>query len=80
MGGFFSLLTAQPDNTSYQKDGSVSLPNDEDSKRVEEAPQDEELEIPFKTMEEYNIPQIIPLTNVNEDQELLREKLKELGF
>lgn len=80
MGGFFSLLTTQPDETSYQKDGSISLPDEEVSKQIEEAPQDEELEISFKAVEEYNVPQIIPLTSISEDQELLREKLKELGF
>ena len=80
MGGFFSLLTTQPDETSYQKDASVSLPDEEVSRQIEEAPQDEELEIPFKNVEEYNVPQIVPLTSISEDQELLREKLKELGF
>lgn len=80
MGGFFSLLTSQPDDTFYQKDGSVLLPNEEVSRQIGEAPQDEELEISFKAMEECSVPQIIPLTSINEDQELLREKLKELGF
>lgn len=74
MGGFFSLLTTQPDETS------ISHPDEEVSKQIEEAPQYEELEISFKAVEEYNVPQIIPLTSISKDQELLREKLKELGF
>lgn len=74
MGGFFSLLTNQSDETS------ISLPDEEVSRQIEEALQDEELEIPFKAVEEYNIPQIVPFTSISEDQELLREKLKELGF
>lgn len=80
MGGFFSLLTNQSNETSYQKDASISVPDEEVSRQIEEAPQDEELEIPFKAVEEYNIPQIVPFTSISEDQELLREKLKELGF
>lgn len=80
MGGFFSLLTNQSNETSYQKDASISLPDEEVSRQIEEALQDEELEIPFKAVEEYNIPQIVPFTSISEDQELLREKLKELGF
>lgn len=74
MGGFFSLLTNKSDETS------ISLPDEEVSRQIEEALQDEELEIPFKAVEEYNIPQIVPFTSISEDQELLREKLKELGF
>lgn len=64
----FNLMTTYPQ--SFENLEPILYPLEES----------DNLEIPFYPNEEHGIPQIVPLTDIQEDPESLRDKLKELGF